>query len=445
MSNKRSFLNRSTKLVLPCLGVAVFFFVACSDGSATSTELNPEVQNSFATFDELPNCSANREGETATVESEKAIYQCVGGRWQFLENKLDTAATAEELPNCSDKYEGISMFVAQDWSINTCLSGRWEVTSRPMAEYQTVDDLPNCSSTREGDSAKVISDSSIHMCINGAWEMIFGPMGSVATADDLPNCTENLFGDSLFVVADSAINVCANAMWISLGKSLATEDDLQNCTESREGNVVYIENMGASLICRDGRWNEYSPFPTIVTTDYLNQKMLADGAYGEFLDERDNQIYKTIKIGDITWIAQNMNYNTNTAENTTSYCYDDDPENCEKYGRLYTWSAVKNVCPTGWRQPTPTELYDMVANSESGVDYRSSNWSNGMDETGFSAVPAGRRDDSGEYLMAGSGNWVWSGLEYTLTSSYLLYISAKEILLIDGSIQSAFSVRCMKK
>ena len=78
--------------------------------------------------------------------------------------------------------------------------------------------------------------------------------------------------------------------------------------------------------------------------DYLNP----DINYGEFTDERDGQVYKTVKIGDQIWMAQNLNYaytgvkfsaKGNTSD-STSWCYENKVSNCDKYGRLYTWSAV---------------------------------------------------------------------------------------------------------
>ncbi len=67
-------------------------------------------------------------------------------------------------------------------------------------------------------------------------------------------------------------------------------------------------------------------------------------------DVRDGKTYKTVKIGEQTWMAENLNF-----DNTGSYCYANKQENCDKYGRLYTWEAAKNVCPTGWHLPTEEE------------------------------------------------------------------------------------------
>ena len=68
--------------------------------------------------------------------------------------------------------------------------------------------------------------------------------------------------------------------------------------------------------------------------------------YGTLTDDRDGQTYKTVKIGEQWWMAENLNYRyiqqtyNGGEKDSSSYCYNDDPANCEKYGRLYLWSAA---------------------------------------------------------------------------------------------------------
>ena len=84
---------------------------------------------------------------------------------------------------------------------------------------------------------------------------------------------------------------------------------------------------------------------------------LVPGSDSSITDHRDGQIYKTVKIGNQVWMAENLNYET---EN--SYCYDDRMSNCLKYGRLYTWSNAMEVCPRGWRLPNKEDWETLLKN-----------------------------------------------------------------------------------
>ena len=139
--------------------------------------------------------------------------------------------------------------------------------------------------------------------------------------------------------------------------------------------------------------------------------------HGTMTDERDGQVYKTVKIGNQWWMAENLNYELpeqefNAFESTLSLCYNNEPDSCAKYGRLYTFAAAthccpispiyinsdsynpRGICPENWHIPSVNE-WKTLLNFVNGfaTDLKSTNgWfddGNGYDILDFRLLPAG--------------------------------------------------------
>ena len=97
-----------------------------------------------------------------------------------------------------------------------------------------------------------------------------------------------------------------------------------DCTDDRQGEEMKYGDFHF-LACDSGYWT-------------LREREIPK-TLGTMTDDRDGKVYKTFSIeveGETyTWLAENLNYAVDN-----SWCYEDDPANCEKYGRLYsTWAA----------------------------------------------------------------------------------------------------------
>ena len=194
--------------------------------------------------------------------------------------------------------------------------------------------------------------------------------------------------------------------------------------------------------------DEYGPVKEESKNDdpFLNN----DVHYKEFTDKRNYRTYKAVQIGDLTWMAENLKY-----EMSDSWCYNNDKDMCEKYGRLYTWYSAQEACPEGWRLPTIDDwnsLNDAVC-GEYGIDLeclekmlKSKNgWNTygGANYSGFSAAPAGYFDGK-KFLGIGKETAFWSStkLDEHAYAELLGYgeISDLEVLNKDR----AYSVRCVE-
>jgi uncharacterized protein (TIGR02145 family) len=137
--------------------------------------------------------------------------------------------------------------------------------------------------------------------------------------------------------------------------------------------------------------------------------------------------YPSVKIGEQTWMSKNLDLIPKIG---VSWCYDDDPANCEKYGRLYDYEAAKNICPEGWHLPSNGEwkaMASFIANGNDSLvsvklktktgwndyewrDYASERLEtkpgNGIDEYGFSALPNGYR--WGKFSSMGEEGYFWT-------------------------------------
>jgi len=197
-------------------------------------------------------------------------------------------------------------------------------------------------------------------------------------------------------------------------------------------------------------------------------------SYGSFTDNRDNKSYKSVRIGEQTWMAQNLDYRIPGAGADTGRCYGNSSANCAQYGRLYNWSTamdsslssstvpsgVRGVCPVGWHLPSNKE-WDTLTVAVGGLPYAgtklksSVGWSSysgvpaGTDAYGFSALPGGYGDSDGSFNdVGGSGHW-WSATEDGALYAWFRGMSCRNESVnkyynVIGGKTVLFSVRCVQ-
>jgi uncharacterized protein (TIGR02145 family) len=197
--------------------------------------------------------------------------------------------------------------------------------------------------------------------------------------------------------------------------------------------------------------------------------------YGSVADIEGN-LYKTIRIGSQTWMAENLRtsrFNDGeaiplTIENaswsalkTPGFCwYNNKPEVYrEIYGALYNWHAVSTgkLCPAGWHTPDAEEFNILFKSINSGEDggklkedgvlhwaYPNSGASN---EYGWTALPGGIRGVDGTFNGLGFiGSWWYNDDQVSTPGSRfaILNNSSSSLGFTDfESITEGISVRCL--
>lgn len=193
------------------------------------------------------------------------------------------------------------------------------------------------------------------------------------------------------------------------------------------------------------------------------------------LSDSDGNVYYTVSIGSQVWMAENLKttkYNNGTSisnvidatawSNLTAgaYCdYNNNPSNSNIYGRLYNYYTVvdlNKLCPTGWHVPTDAEWTTLTTylGGESvagdklkGTDTTQWIMSNTepTNETGFTGLPAGNRDEEGAYENFGYFGLWWSSTDY-FSSAWCRGLNSRYsgVNRTNSYRRIGYSIRCLK-
>ena len=304
----------------------------------------------------------------------------------------------------------------------------------------------------------------------------------VDTFDGLPVCSDKREGMAAYVKGEKIAYTCIGGDWTLANRFNIedTFDDLSVCSDKREGVVTYIKDEKKLYTCINGDWTLADGWSWNYPKEF---RFNAEITYGTMTDPRDGQTYKTVKIGDQVWMAENLNYADSVTTASLigkSWCYNNEPENCAVAGRLYKWAAaidsvkltndldnprncffgktctlpdtIYGICPSGWHLPSNTEWETLfsevggsstagkILKSQTGWSKYHSQSGNGTDDVGFSALPVGYMDNEGFFYSNGKSAQFWG-----VTVYMALFVNEYVILYnVQERIDNAFSVRCLK-
>ena len=511
------------KKFLVAMGVAAFAFVGCVDDSSYSSgpdddssssekavSSSSEIAETSSSFnpDEYRTCDKKYEGkfllyqyrETldawyGTYRVNTVFYKCKNGKWsEPSATSPENLTDGDVIRAAPDGWEGDEFHVApDDWECDAenegqvqswsymmfvvphspmgytptyyarCEQGDW-VLCEPESSSSSSEKSKSSSSKNEESSSSVKSSSSSSVILSASEE------SSSSVVESSSSVAESSSSEVTPQSSSSSADVQSSSS--EPESSSSSSEDKVNCSALLEGETGWSWNVPKE--CR------FNP----------------DIDYGSMTDERDGKTYKTVKIGDQTWMAENLNYYDASDLNVKekSWCFgkkdNGDSSTCDVAGRFYTWAAaidsvklandadnplecgydkfcnltgtVQGICPPGWHLPNNTEWQAFlmavggrstagkVLKSQTGWnDYKGTS-GNGTDAFGFTALPAGFRFcDGGDFLEEGKYTYFWSSVEYerdretNANNVYVYYYGDNANLYFYPKIY-AFSVRCVK-
>lgn len=185
-----------------------------------------------------------------------------------------------------------------------------------------------------------------------------------------------------------------------------------------------------------------------------------------FTDGRDGKGYKTVRIGNQTWLAENLAFIPRVSPVASQggiwvYGYDGtDPAearttpNYSVYGCLYDLETALSAVPDGWHLPTQEEWRTLAEFFGSGADdgnrmKQPGLWeqdSGATNASGFTALPAGERTPMGTFQGLGSGTSFWSTTNFAGDDFWQFYLEGVSPYVRSNptSKKWGFSVRCVR-
>ncbi len=418
----------------------------------------------------LGKCTSATYGNTGTIGTKK--YICSANGWELYSAVMDALGVCEKSiqgtiktyngkkygcgysnENSHNKYEWVEESEITD-SLGFCLGDKFEWKIYKGKDY----------SCRYGRVAWENSTfwSMYLSCNESTYGITVGYEGQHYYCDEsLPDSSGSKNGWHAVTPMDSTIGICRKDIYLEPATYLGEHyycGTVKECARYRYNCYTWLEATsleqingqcdskregakgkynGMNFVCEKGSWKR-DP------ADYTTQK-----------DPRSGQVFRSVKIGNHTWMADNLNYPVSEH----SWCPNNISKNCDTYGRLYTWAVAMDVnlsyekktlsysdslshqgiCPDGWRIPATSEWKDLSQALNR--------------DLGFSQTPAGYHhvwlrngiDHAEEYIASDTVSMYWSSSQANDSLAFLFSISNKyNSQFPKAKKENGYSVRCIK-
>lgn len=248
--------------------------------------------------------------------------------------------------------------------------------------------------------------------------------------------------------------------------------------EEPESGVVHLKSDGRVSLwlwkdgyCAEKEIDENKVTVSTKTKEECEQEI--EEPANTFIDSRDNEEYKFVKIGDQTWMAENLRYTgndclSNTWNNTTPYnaCRANGAEIHYQWGAAMDGSITEGsqgICPAGWYIPTDEDWKILEGTVDSNYGVGDTEWDNsaawrgsdagtklksstagGTDDFGFGGLLVGSRNTSGALGNVGSnGHWWSSSRSGMYAWSRYVDVSNDDVFRDSFNQAGGASIRCI--
>ena len=379
------------------------FLVACGDGGTSEPILYPvgKSESSSSSFDKVSSGETmSRENQSSSAESDTSSEEFCVENECFVTDKRDgnvyrIIEIGEQLWMAEDLNYEIANQQCFDESVDNCAKYdrlySWSVAMDSVGAF-SMNGL-GC-----GEGLICVPASPVRGICPAGWHLPNNNEIKNMIYAMMHNSDLDLFGRSTFWLSTEEND--QNAFYMGL-----------NMTEEHKSMMASpksdLKKTLLNVRCLKGKSSDGAAVVSSSSSVSVNSSSSSVGlyiSYGEMTDERDGQVYKTMTISGTLydkfypkqiWMAENLNYaylQPTSTEDSSSWCGDNNPETCKRYGRLYLWSAaidsaavfsedakgcgyfatddewvkctsernIRGICPEEWRLPTYNEYYKLL-------------------------------------------------------------------------------------
>ena len=341
-------------------------FIGCGDDGSSSpkgTGLPAEV----ADMEELETyeCSMDVIGEKVYVTELEENYECDGEKWFKSYDQTKPSSTKS---SSSKKSDGSSDSKAADKDGSSSSDATTSSSSAKSSSSRPTEILEPEITVNETCTEVGACDAMVKTDVS-TWHFV--------RKDDFGDDAEYTYtvdGKDLIVTIKSAD-----------GSTSSKTYSMYNM-ESEAG--VEMAFNAAKSTCKNGGGNDVVTKTCVQDTVYSSVGI----KYGSLLDERDGHTYKTVKIGDQTWMAENMKFKCEgrfwVADSEYFYTWTSALNDEKLFDEDNLPRIVRGICPEGWHVPSPADFKSLLVyvggEDSAGINLKSVD-DGGSDIYGFSA------------------------------------------------------------